>query len=222
MTPYKKKVRTKRVKEMNEILQDLYPKAKIALNYTTDFECLVAVQLSAQCTDARVNIVTEELFKRYKTVNDYANASQSDMEKAVYQTGFYRNKAKNLIAAAKKVRDEFDGELPRTLSEMITIPGAARKTANVVLSTLYGITEGIAVDTHVRRFVIRFDLSEYTDPIRIERDLMDIMPQELWWGFNHRLVNYGRDYCSAHRHDCTVHPLTKVYPKATNIWPSAR
>lgn len=211
-----------RVKAMNVILQDLYPVAVIALNYTTDFECLVAVQLSAQCTDARVNIVTEKLFKKYKTLDAYANASQEEMEKDVYQTGFYRNKARNLIAAAKKVRDEFSGELPRSLEEMITIPGAARKTANVVLSTLYGITEGIAVDTHVRRFVIRFDLSDYTDPIRIERDLMSIMPQELWWGFNHRLVNYGRDYCKAHKHDCVEHPLTKVYPKANTIWPKAK
>lgn len=222
MTPYKKKHRVMRVKAMNVILQDLYPVAVIALNYTTDFECLVAVQLSAQCTDARVNIVTEKLFKKYKTLDAYANASQEEMEKDVYQTGFYRNKARNLIAAAKKVRDEFSGELPRSLEEMITIPGAARKTANVVLSTLYGITEGIAVDTHVRRFVIRFDLSDYTDPIRIERDLMSIMPQELWWGFNHRLVNYGRDYCKAHKHDCAEHPLTKVYPKANTIWPKAK
>jgi len=211
-----------RVQEMNVILQELYPVAKIALRYKTDFECLAAVQLSAQCTDERVNIVTEKLFKKYKSVNEYAEASITEMEKDVYQTGFYRNKAKNLIAAAKKVRDEFNGELPRTLAEMITIPGAARKTANVVLSTLYGVHEGIAVDTHVRRFVIRFDLSDYTDPVRIERDLMQIMPRELWWGFNHRLVNYGRDYCKAHKHDCADHPLTKIYPRANTLWPKAK
>jgi len=222
MTLYKKKQRIRRVQEMNDILQMLYPVAKIALNYSTDFECLVAVQLSAQCTDERVNRVTAKLFKKYKTINEYAEASISEMEQAVYQTGFYRNKAKNLIASAKKVRDEFNGELPRTLSEMTTIPGAARKTANVVLSTLFGVHEGIAVDTHVRRFVIRFDLSDYTDPVRIERDLMQIMPQELWWGFNHRLVNYGRDYCKAHKHDCTTHPLTEVYPKSNAIWPKAK
>jgi len=222
MTSYKKKQRMQRVQEMNVILQELYPVAKIALRYKTDFECLAAVQLSAQCTDERVNIVTEKLFKKYKSVNEYAEASITEMEKDVYQTGFYRNKAKNLIAAAKKVRDEFNGELPRTLAEMITIPGAARKTANVVLSTLYGVHEGIAVDTHVRRFVIRFDLSDYTDPVRIERDLMQIMPRELWWGFNHRLVNYGRDYCKAHKHDCADHPLTKIYPRANTLWPKAK
>lgn len=222
MTPYKKKVRTFRIQNMNTVLQDLYPEAKIALNYTTDFECLIAVQLSAQCTDARVNIVTEKLFKKYKTINDFAQASREEMEKDVYQTGFYRNKAKNIIAAARKVRDDFAGELPWTLSEMISIPGAARKTANVVLATLYGVVEGIAVDTHVRRFVIRFDLSDHTDPVRIERDLMILMPQDMWWGFNHRLVNYGREYCKAHKHDCLEHPLTTVYPQANDVWPKAK
>ncbi|MFT5849667.1 MAG: endonuclease-3 [Patiriisocius sp.] len=222
MTPYKKKQRTARVAQMNDILQDLYPEAVIALNYSNDFECLIAVQLSAQCTDERVNKVTANLFKKYKTLDDYANATQTEMEKDVYQTGFYRNKAKNVIAAAKRVLDEFGGELPRTLEEMITIPGAARKTSNVVLSTLYGIHVGIAVDTHVRRFAIRFDLSDYTDPIRIEKDLQSIMPQSMWWGFNHRLVNYGRDYCKAHKHDCTEHPLTPVYPKANTLWPKAK
>lgn len=222
MTPYKKRVRAQRVRAMNDVLQKLYPVAKIALRYRTDFECLIAVQLSAQCTDERVNMVTAKLFKKYTTLDEYANASLSEMEQDVFQTGFYRNKAKNIIAAAKKVRDEYGGVLPRTIDELITIPGAARKTANVVLSTLYGIHEGIAVDTHVRRFVIRFDLSDYTDPLRIERDLMQIMPQELWWGFNHRLVNYGRDYCTAHRHDCTQHPLTNIYPKANTCWPKAK
>ncbi|MFT7507270.1 MAG: endonuclease-3 [Acidimicrobiales bacterium] len=215
-------MRTHRVTQMNAILQELYPVAKIALHYSTDFECLVAVQLSAQCTDERVNKVTSKLFKKYKTLDAYADAQLSQMEHDVYQTGFYRNKAKNLIAAAKKVRDEFNRQLPQTLEEMITIPGAARKTSNVVLSTLYGIHEGIAVDTHVRRFVIRFDLSDYTDPVRIERDLMQIMPRKLWWGFNHRLVNYGRDYCKAHKHDCENHPLSKVYPKAMELWPKSK
>lgn len=222
MTAYKKRIRKARVKKMNAVLQTLYPEAKIALNYSTDFECLVAVQLSAQCTDARVNQVTKSLFKKYKTITDYARASQAEMEKAVYQTGFFRNKAKNIRAAARMIIDEFDGELPRTIDEMLRIPGVARKTANVVLSTLYGIHVGIAVDTHVRRFAIRFDLSDFTDPVRIEKDLMQIMPPSLWWGFNHRLVNYGRDYCKAHKHDCSLHPLTLLYPKANTIWPKAR
>lgn len=222
MTKHKKAVRTQRVSQMNVVLEKLYPEANIALNYTTDFECLVAVQLSAQCTDERVNKVTKSLFKKYKTIADYANAQQQQMEQDVFACGFYRNKARNIIAAAKVVITDFNGQLPKTLQEMITIPGVARKTGNVVLSTLYGITEGIAVDTHVRRFAIRFDLSDYTDPIRIERDLMEIMPQSQWWGFNHRLVHYGRVYCPARKHDCSGHPLTPIFPKATTIWPKAK
>ncbi len=207
---------------MNTVLRKLYPEAKIALHYTTDFECLVAVQLSAQCTDERVNKVTATLFKKYKTIEDYASAAQSVFEQDIYQTGFFRNKAKNIIAAAKMIQEELGGVLPRTMEEMVRIPGVARKTANVVLSTLYGIHEGIAVDTHVRRFAIRFDLSDHTDPVRIERDLMEIMPREEWWGFNHRLVHYGRDYCPARKHECKDHPLTNIYPKAEQVWPKAR
>lgn len=221
MDARKKKERSKRVAEMNSILTVLYPEARIELNFTTPFECLVAVELSAQCTDKRVNEVTEKLFKKYVSLDDYANAKQEEMEQDVFACGFYRNKAKNIIAAAKMVRDVFNGELPRTMEEFITIPGAARKTANVVLSTLYGIHEGIAVDTHVRRFAIRFDLSDFTDPKRIEKDLMEIMPRSQWWGFNHRLVIYGRYICKARKHDCIEHPLTAVYPKANAIWPKS-
>ncbi len=217
----KKKERTERVRTLNAILKKLYPDARMELNFSNDFECLVAVELSAQCTDKRVNEVTAKLFKKYRTLEDYANANQTEFEQDIFSCGFYRNKAKNIIAAAKMVRDEFNGELPRTLAQMITIPGAARKTANVVLSTLYGIHEGIAVDTHVRRFAIRFDLSDHTDPKRIEKDLMELMPQSYYWHFNHRLVLYGRYVCKAHKHDCTDHPLTAVYPKAAQIWPKS-
>jgi len=202
-------------------LQKLYPEAKIALKYKTDFECLVAVQLSAQCTDERVNKVTEKLFKKYKTVNDYATAKQTEFEKDIFSCGFYKNKAKNIIGAAKMLKEHFGGTLPHTMEEMLQLPGVARKTANVVLATLYGVTEGIAVDTHVRRFAIRFDLSDYTDPVRIERDLIEIMPKRYWWGFNHRLVHYGRDICPARTHDCEDHPLTKIYPQAADCWPRA-
>jgi endonuclease-3 len=221
MSPHKRTERAARVKKLNAILKKLYPAAGMELNFATDFQCLVAVELSAQCTDKRVNMVTKDLFVQYPTIDAFAEAQQEDMEKAVFTCGFYRNKARNIIAAAKMVRDEFGGELPRSLAEMIKIPGAARKTANVVLSTLYGIHEGIAVDTHVRRFAIKFDLSDHTDPVRIEKDLMEIMPQSQWWGFNHRLVLYGRYVCKAHKHDCTEHPLTKVYPKAALRWPKS-
>ncbi len=207
---------------MNAVLRKLYKEPKIALNFSNTWELLVAVALSAQCTDERVNKVTKDLFANYPTIRDYAEASQGEMEKAVFQCGFYRNKAKNIRGAAKKVLEDFAGEVPKTMDELTTIPGVARKTANVILSNAYGIAEGIAVDTHVRRFAIRFDLTDYKDPIRIEKDLMEIMPKSEWWGFNHRLVHYGRDYCPARKHDCEAHPLTKIYPKANEIWPKAR
>lgn len=222
MTKEKLEARKKRIQKMGKILKQLYPDPRIALNYGNGWELMVAVQLSAQCTDARVNLVTAKLFKKYRTLEDYANASQQEMEKDVFQCGFYRNKAKNIRAAARMLLNEFDGEIPKTMEALVRIPGVARKTANVVLSNLYQVHEGIAVDTHVRRFAIRFDLSDYRDPVRIERDLMQIVPAKDWWGFNHRLVQYGRDYCPARKHDCTGHPLTKVYPEAAAIWPKAR
>lgn len=221
MTAGKKKARMKRVHAMNAILGTLYPDRKVELNYSNTWELLVAVILSAQCTDARVNKTTETLFKKYRTVEAYAKASQRAMEEGVYQCGFYRNKAQNIRNAAKTVLARFGGEVPRTMQELITIPGVGRKTANVILSNAFQVHEGIAVDTHVRRFAIRFDLSDFKDPVRIERDLMAIMPQSEWWGFNHRLVLYGRYHCPARKHDCTQHPLTAVYPKAAQIWPKA-
>ncbi len=217
----KRKDRIQRVEAYNKILCALYPDPRIALNYSNHWELLVAVQLSAQCTDARVNKVTARLFKKYTTIESYARASQTAMEQAVFQCGFYRNKARNIRNAARMVLDEFGGEVPSSMEELLRIPGVARKTANVVLSNAFGIHEGIAVDTHVRRFAIRFDLSDFTDPVRIERDLKEIMPQEYWWGFNHRLVCYGRDVCPARKHECSKHPLTVLYPKAQDRWPRA-
>ena len=219
MTSKKQKARATRVKKMNRVLRKLYPNPKIALNYSNIWELLVAVQLSAQCTDERVNKVTEELFKRYLTIEDYTKATQLGMEKSVYRCGFYRNKAKNIRGAAKMILSIYNGSVPRTMEDLLKIPGVARKTANVVLSNGFQIHEGIAVDTHVRRFAIRFDLTDYRDPVRIERDLMKIMPKEEWWGFNHRLVHYGRDVCKARKHDCANHPLTKSYSKANSSWP---
>lgn len=217
----KKKERTLRVKKMNAVLKKLYPNPRIALDYGNPWELLVAVQLSAQCTDERVNKVTQSLFQKYRTLEDYATASQGEMEKAVFQCGFYRNKAKNIRGAAKVVLEKHGGEVPRTMEELLSLPGVARKTANVILSNLYEVHEGIAVDTHVRRFAIRFDLSDFKDPVHIERDLMEIMPKKEWWYFNHRLVHYGRDMCPARKHDCMNHPLTKIYPKASKIWPKS-
>lgn len=222
MTEKKRRERSFRVRHMNAILKKLYPNPKIALNYGSDWELLVAVELSAQCTDERVNKVTNTLFQAYRKIEDYAAASQEEMERAVYQCGFYRNKARNLRNAAKRILDAYEGRVPKTMEELLTIPGVARKTANVILSNFHGVHAGIAVDTHVRRFALRFDLSDYQDPIRIERDLMEIMPKREWWYFNHRLVHYGREYCPARKHPCEAHPLTKVYPQAATIWPKAR
>jgi len=221
MYSHKKNLRIERVEEMNAILKKLYPRPTIALHHANTWELLVAVILSAQCTDERVNKVTAKLFTQFPTVESYKDATQIEMEKAVFQCGFYRNKAKNIKGAACMILERFNGEVPKTMDELLLLPGVARKTANVILSNAFQIHEGIAVDTHVRRFAIRFDLSDFKDPVRIERDLMEIMPQKEWWFFNHRLVHYGRDYCPARKHDCMVHPLTKVYSKAQNIWPKA-
>jgi endonuclease-3 len=207
---------------MNRILKKLYPNPRIALSYTTPWELMVAVQLSAQCTDKRVNEITKTLFTKYPKLDDYVRAQPRVFEKDIFACGFYKNKTKNILAAAKMLHREFSGVIPRTMSELLTLPGVARKTANVVSTTLYNTALGIAVDTHVRRFAIRFDLSDYTDPVRIERDLMAIMPECEWWLFNHRLVHYGRDYCPARPHDCISHPLTALYKKAALTWPKAR
>lgn len=216
-----KRIRSQRVKEMNVILHSLFPESIIHLHHTNTWELLVAVILSAQCTDARVNEVTKALFKKYTTVHAYAKASQEEMERMVFQTGFFRAKARYIRTTALAVIDRHAGVVPSTMAELILLPGVGRKTANVILSNAFHTAEGIAVDTHVRRFAIRFDLTEYTDPKRIERDLMEIMPSAEWWGFNHRLVEYGRAYCKANKHDCREHPLTKLFPKAQEIWPRA-
>ncbi len=221
MSPELLKTRKARVKKMNAILEKLFPSSLIHLKHSNSFELLVAVILSAQCTDARVNEVTHDLFKQYKTIGEYARAPLRELEKAVFKTGFYHSKAKYIKSAADAILKQHQGIVPETMSELIALPGVGRKTANVVLSTAFGKSEGIAVDTHVRRFAIRFDLSNYRDPKRIERDLMEIMPPKHWWAFNHRLVEYGRAYCPARKHDCTKHPLTPVFMKANEIWPRA-
>jgi len=203
-------------------LKKLFPNASIMLKYKNNWELLVAVILSAQCTDKRVNIVTKELFKKYKTLDDYVKANPEEFEQDIKTTGFFRNKAKNILAAAKIVKKQFGGKLPKTMREMLTIPGVARKTANVVLGNAYGIVEGIAVDTHVRRFVIRFDLSDYTDPVRIEQSLMELLPKKDWFQSTYLFIEYGRHVCPARKHDCITHPLTKIYPKAAHIWPKAK
>jgi len=222
MTKTKLKERKVRARKIISTLKKLFPDSKSELAYKKPFEFLVAVILSAQCTDKRVNEVTKALFKKYKKLDDYVNANIKEFEQDIKSTGFYRNKTKNILNAAKVVKENFEGKIPKTIDEMLTIPGVARKTANVVLGNLYGIFDGIAVDTHVRRLAIKLDLTDSKNPIQIEKDLMEIIPKKNWKWVNHQMVMYGRYICKAHVHDCKDHPLTKIYPKALKIWPKSK
>ncbi len=219
MTSEQLKIRKARAKKIALVLAKLFPKASIALTYRTNWELLVAVELSAQCTDKKVNEVTKELFKKYRTLDDYVRAKPSEFEQDIRATGFYRNKARNVLAAAKIVKEKFHGKIPRTMEEILTIPGVARKTANVVLGNAYGVVEGIAVDTHVRRLALKLGLTDHDDPVKIERDLMEIFPKKDWFKLTYWLIEYGRHVCPARPHDCANHPLTKIYPPAASIWP---
>ena len=201
--------RKKRARLIIQKLKKLFPKAKMALNYSDNWELLVAVELSAQCTDKKVNEVTVKLFKKYRSLDDYVRARQKDFEQDIYSTGFYRNKAKNILKAAKLVKNKFGGKLPKTMKEMLTLPGVARKTANVVLGNAYGVTEGIAVDTHVRRLVKRFGLTKHNDPVKIERDLMNLIPKRDWFKATYLFIEYGRKYCAAKPHAHNKCPLNK-------------
>lgn len=195
-------------------LKKLFPKAGMMLRYRNNWELLVAVELSAQCTDKKVNEVTGILFKKYRTLDGYVYAKQRDFEKDIYSTGFYRNKAKNILAAAKIIQGKYGGEVPNTMKELLEIPGVARKTANVVLGNAYGVVEGIAVDTHVRRLSRLFGLTKENDPNKIEQDLMEILPKKEWFRFTYRMIEYGRKYCkAAPRHDHRECPVTRALSK---------
>ncbi len=199
--------RKKHAADVLRKLKKLFPHARMFLNYTTPFELLVAVMLSAQCTDKKVNEVTPELFRRFKTIDDYAQAPIRELERLVYQTGFYRAKAKHIKEAAIVIRDEYGGVLPRTMREMVSIPGVGRKTANVVLGNAYGVSEGIAVDTHVRRLAGVLGLSKEKAIPAIERDLMKLFPKKEWFRLTYYLIEYGRNYCPAKKHDHSKCPL---------------
>ena len=215
-------IRRTRVAKLIRALKKLYPNAGMALRYGSDWELLVAVMLSAQCTDKKVNEVTARLFKKYRTLDEYVRASHRTFERDIHSTGFYRNKAKNILAAARMVRDEFGGKVPKTMAEVLRIPGVARKTANVVLGNAHGVVDGIAVDTHVRRFALKFNLSDHRDPVRIERDLMRIVPKRDWFHFTYLVIEYGRNMCPGRVHHCVEHPLSKIYPPAAKHFPRAR
>lgn len=211
--------RKKRALKIVQTLKKLFPDAKIALKYENPWELLVAVVLSAQCTDKKVNEVTEKLFKKYRTLEDYVRANPKEFERMIRPTGFYRNKAKNILAAAKIVKEKFKGKVPCTMEELLTLPGVARKTANIILGNACNVVVGIAVDTHVRRLSLKLGLTDHDDPVKIERDLMQLLPQKEWFKFTYRMIEYGRKICPARKHECKDHPLTKIYPPAANLWP---
>lgn len=200
-SPRKLAERKKKAAAALKKLRKLFPDAGIVLNFHNNWELLVAVELSAQCTDKKVNEVTARLFKKYRTLNDYVRAKQKEFEQDIRQTGFYRNKTKNILAAAKMVQEKFHGKLPRTMEEMLTIPGVARKTANVVLGNAYGIVEGIAVDTHVKRISRMLKLTDHSDPNKIEKDLMEVIPKKDWFATTYLFIEYGRKYCPARPHN---------------------
>ena len=183
-------------------LDEAYPNATCELNHQNAFQLLIATILSAQCTDVRVNQVTETLFKKYPAPEAFAYATPSDLEKEIRPTGFFRNKTKSVMGASKAVVERFGGQVPRTMDEMLILPGVARKTANVVLGTAYGIASGIVVDTHVQRLSNRLDLTRNEDPKKIEQDLMAIIPQNKWIQFSHQLIWHGRRVCFARKPDC--------------------
>ena len=214
--------RRARAKKIVAYLKRAYPKPKSELKYKTPFQFLVAVIMSAQCTDKVVNRVTENLFKKYKSPKDFANADPETFAKEISSVTFFRAKAKHIIAAAKKVEADFKGKVPKTIAELVTLPGVAYKTANVVLGQLYEIWEGIATDTHVKRFALRFDLVDSTDLTKISKELEHLIPKKDWKYVNNGLVLYGRYVCPAREHDCLPHGLTKLYPAAATRWPKAK
>ncbi len=201
-----------RTSKIIALLKKQYPNASIALRSSGPLELLVATVLSAQCTDAMVNRVTERLFKKYKTAKDYANANLKEFEQDIRSTGFYHNKAKNIISAARLIIEEFNGKVPDTMEKLITLPGVARKTANIVLFNAFNKIEGIAVDTHVRRLSQRLGLSKNEDPRKIEQDLMELVPRDMWGELNHLLIGHGRKICIAKKPLCPECLLNKLCP----------
>ena len=226
----------KRIEDIFRILSKSYPKARIALRYRGNWELLVSVILSAQCTDIMVNKVTEKLFAKYKTLDDYVGADSNEFEQDIKSTGFYRNKAKNILAAARLVKEKFKGLVPDSMEEILTIPGVARKTANVVLGNAYGVVEGIAVDTHVHRLSQRLrlvgltkiggkklmvfersgrtvvDYTKDADPVKIEHELMQVIPKSEWFQTTYFLIDHGRAVCKAQNPDCTGCLLNQLCP----------
>lgn len=208
--------RKQRVAEIIRVLRSAYPDAHCTLNFRSPLELLVATILAAQCTDERVNIVTKDLFGKYRTAADYAAADLETLQEEIRTTGFFRNKAKNLVAAGTRLVAEFGGSVPGTMDELLSLPGVARKTANVVLGNAFNVNEGVVVDTHVTRLAIRLKLTRWkkTRPDKIEQDLTGVVPREHWTMFAHWLVFHGRNTCTARKPDCPHCTIRQLCPSA--------
>jgi endonuclease-3 len=206
-----------RANKILKLLLKHYPSSTTALNHFNPLQLLVAVILSAQCTDKRVNIVTKNLFKKYRTAKDYATADIKKFEQEIKSTGFYRNKAKNIIAAAKVIDEKFKGKVPSTMEELLTLPGVARKTANVVLSAAFNKNLGVAIDTHCIRLTQRWKITKNKDPVKIEQDVMHLIPRKYWGKFSFMTIQHGREICSARKPNCAACFLNKICPSAFKV-----
>ena len=209
-----------RVHAILAALDEAYPNARCALNHRTPWELLVATILSAQCTDVRVNMVTPELFRHSPTPAAMAKAKLPELEELIRTTGFFHNKAKSIQGAAKKITEDFGGEVPQTLAELITVPGAARKTANVVLGVSFGKAEGVVVDTHVFRIARRLELAKGETPQEVEKELMRVLPQDRWIGFSHQVIHHGRQVCVARNPKCKQCNLETLCRSKDKTWSS--
>lgn len=214
--------RKARAQKIVRYLKNAYPVPETELAFTTPIQLVVAVMLSAQSTDKRVNLVTKTLFKKYKSVKDFAKADLAQFTEQISSITFFRNKARHIIATARMLEDEFGGKIPKTEQELVRLPGIAYKTAHVILGELHGIWEGIPTDTHVRRFALKFDLTDRTELTKISKELEQLVPKKDWKYVNNGLVLYGRYVCKAMPHPCEDHPLTKLWPPAAHRWPRAK
>ena len=201
------------VEQIVAALKNEYPDAQCALQYQNPFQLMIATILSAQCTDVRVNKVTPDLFKKYPSVQSFASASQADLEEMIRTTGFFRNKSKSIIGASQRIMNQYGGQVPRDMESLLTLPGVARKTANVVLGTAFGTASGVVVDTHVFRITHRLGLSKGKTPEKVEMDLMKSIPPDEWINFSHRLIHHGRKVCIARKPACERCVLEEVCPK---------
>jgi len=208
-----------RIGEIIKILSKTYPSSRTALRFDTPLQILVATILSAQCTDERVNQITPSLFQKYKSAADFARANREELEEEIRPAGFFRNKTKSIIGASRKISEDFHGEVPDSMEKLITLPGVARKTANIVLSSAFRKAEGIAVDVHVKRLSGRLGLSNEKDPDKIERDLMSVVPKEDWLDFNYLLVNHGRKICMARKPLCPSCGVNHICPSYKEFYP---